>query len=297
MPRKKMPMTPTNPTSTNPTNPVSFSPGLIASDLDGTLLNSQSRLSERTYRALDSLDKRDIPFVVATGRPLRWLEQAVAQMPTNPICVVANGALIYDPFHRQVLHRTTMSPSTLRDLIQVTRKLLPDACIAVERVYTELIPDTGKGPRDEFLVHSDCRQEWGNLDLPMASASELASEPAVKFMVRQNDMSSDELAETLFAEVGHMVNMTYSIDGLVECANPAATKGEALARILDYFDLTEESLVSFGDMPNDIDMLQLAAWGVAVENAHPSVKQYADEIAPSNDEDGVAQVIERFLDR
>lgn len=292
-----MPMTPTNPTSTNPTNPVSFSPGLIASDLDGTLLNSQSQLSERTYRALQALDKRDIPFVVATGRPLRWLEQAVAQMPTHPICVVANGALIYDPFHQQALHRTTMSPSVLRDLIHVTRKVLPDACIAVERVHTELIPNTGKGPQDEFLVHSACQQDWEGAEFPTASTSELASEPAVKFMVRQKDMSSDELAKTLFAEVGHLVNMTYSIDGLVECSNPAATKGEALARILDYFDLTEESLVSFGDMPNDIDMLQLAAWGVAVDNAHPTVKEKADEIAPSNDADGVAQVIERFVHR
>lgn len=285
-----MPMTPKNPTSS-----MSFTPGLVASDLDGTLLDSQSQLSQRTYQALESLDQRDIPFVVATGRPLRWLEQAVAQMPSHPICVVSNGAVIYDPFHSQILRRTTISPSILRDLVQVARELLPDACIAVERVHTELIPDTGKGPKDEFLLHSHCSQEWGTRELPKVDTAELVSEPAVKFMVRQNDTSSEELADVLFSEIGHLVNITYSIDGLVECSNPAATKGEALVRILDYFDLTEESMISFGDMPNDIDMLQLAAWGVAVENAHPSVKKHADEIGPSNDADGVAQIVERFL--
>lgn len=285
-----MPMTPKNPTSS-----MSFTPGLVASDLDGTLLDSQSQLSQRTYQALESLDQRDIPFVVATGRPLRWLEQAVAQMPSHPICVVSNGAVIYDPFHSQILRRTTISPSILRDLVQVARELLPDACIAVERVHTELIPDTGKGPKDEFLLHSHCSQEWGTRELPKVDTAELVSEPAVKFMVRQNDTSSEELADVLFSEIGHLVNITYSIDGLVECSNPAATKGEALVRILDYFDLTEESMISFGDMPNDIDMLQLAAWGVAVENAHPSVKKHADEIGPSNDADGVAQTVERFL--
>jgi len=274
---------------------MSFTPGLVASDLDGTLLDSQSQLSQRTYQALESLDQRDIPFVVATGRPLRWLEQAVAQMPSYLICVVSNGAVIYDPFHSQILRRTTISPSILRDLVQVARELLPDACIAVERVHTELIPDTGKGPKDEFLLHSHCSQEWGTRELPKVDTAELVSEPAVKFMVRQNDTSSEELADVLFSEIGHLVNITYSIDGLVECSNPAATKGEALVRILDYFDLTEESMISFGDMPNDIDMLQLAAWGVAVENAHPSVKKHADEIGPSNDADGVAQIVERFL--
>ncbi|MFY9190657.1 MAG: HAD family hydrolase [Lawsonella sp.] len=282
-------------TPKNPTSSMSFTPGLVASDLDGTLLDSQSQLSQRTYQALESLDQRDIPFVVATGRPLRWLEQAVAQMPSHPICVVSNGAVIYDPFHSQILRRTTISPSILRDLVQVARELLPDACIAVERVHTELIPDTGKGPKDEFLLHSHCSQEWGTRELPKVDTAELVSEPAVKFMVRQNDTSSEELADVLFSEIGHLVNITYSIDGLVECSNPAATKGEALVRILDYFDLTEESMISFGDMPNDIDMLQLAAWGVAVENAHPSVKKHADEIGPSNDADGVAQIVERFL--
>ncbi|HHY07568.1 MAG TPA: HAD family phosphatase [Corynebacteriales bacterium] len=282
-------------TPKNPTSSMSFTPGLVASDLDGTLLDSQSQLSQRTYQALESLDQRDIPFVVATGRPLRWLEQAVAQMPSYLICVVSNGAVIYDPFHSQILRRTTISPSILRDLVQVARELLPDACIAVERVHTELIPDTGKGPKDEFLLHSHCSQEWGTRELPKVDTAELVSEPAVKFMVRQNDTSSEELADVLFSEIGHLVNITYSIDGLVECSNPAATKGEALVRILDYFDLTEESMISFGDMPNDIDMLQLAAWGVAVENAHPSVKKHADEIGPSNDADGVAQIVERFL--
>ena len=205
-----MPMTPKNPTSS-----MSFTPGLVASDLDGTLLDSQSQLSQRTYQALESLDQRDIPFVVATGRPLRWLEQAVAQMPSYLICVVSNGAVIYDPFHSQILRRTTISPSILRDLVQVARELLPDACIAVERVHTELIPDTGKGPKDEFLLHSHCSQEWGTRELPKVDTAELVSEPAVKFMVRQNDTSSEELADVHY-EIGHLVNITYSIDGLVE---------------------------------------------------------------------------------
>lgn len=282
-------------TSADSISTVSFTPGLVASDIDGTLLNSQAQVTERTYRVLEALDRRDIPFVIATGRPLRWLDQAVDQLPTSPICVAANGAVIYDSHHRQLLQRYTLSPTTLRDVVQVTRKLLPDACIAVERVYAELIPDTGRGPQDEFLVHEECRLDWGGARMPMVSADELVAEPAVKFMVRQNDTSSEEIADVLFAEIGHLVNMTYSVDGLVECASPAATKGEALSHILDYFDLTEESLLSFGDMPNDLDMLQLSAWGVAVENAHPMVKAQADEVAPSHDEDGVAQVLERFL--
>ena len=270
--------------------------GLVATDLDGTLLDSHKRVSPRTQAVLAQLDECHIPLVIATGRPVRWLPPVWEQLPVRPLCICMNGAVIYDSFHRQVLRRVVLKPTVLQDIVQSVHEALPEACFAVERITSEMTPSTGEGPVEEFLIAENNEHIWYEQNAPRTSLAALAEEPAAKLLVRAEDISSAEMAEMLCPLVEPVANATYSVDGgLVEISHPVATKGEALVRILDYWDLSEETLLAFGDMPNDMDMLELAAWGVAVENAHPAVQAAADEVTVSNDEDGVAVVLERLL--
>lgn len=284
--------------SSTPSPTDVFVPSIVASDVDGTLLDSQHQLSPRTYRVIQEMDRRGVPFVLCTGRPLRWLPQVVQQLPVKPYCVCANGAIIYDAYHDEVLHQTSLSPSVVQEVMTAVRSAIPGACVAVERlVEKHYIASSSPATqhRSPCVADERCPYDWGPA-VELVSHEALLSRPAIKLLIRHETYDSATLAEQVLHTVGHMVSLTYSVsNGLVECAHPAASKGEALCRILDHFDLSEQGLLAFGDMPNDGDMLRLARWGVAVENAHPQVKESADEVTASNDDEGVAQVLERYF--
>ena len=129
--------------------------GLVATDLDGTLLDSYKRVSPCTQAAIAQLYERHIPLVIATGRPLRWLPPVWEQLPLRPLCICMNGAVIYDSFHHQVLRRAVLKPTVLRDIVQSVHEALPEACFAVERITSEMTPSTGEGPVEEFLNAQD----------------------------------------------------------------------------------------------------------------------------------------------
>ena len=270
--------------------------GLIATDLDGTLLDSHSRISPRTRAILMEAHRRRIPLVMATGRPLRWMPPVWEQIQVCSMCVCMNGALVYDPFHQQVLRRWTVQPRVLRDVIESVHRQLPEVSFAVERTGADGPLTSGDKLVQESLIVEDKAGGWYEPDAPRVPLAALAEKPATKLLVRRAELSSAQMAEIICPLVEPEVKATYSMEGgLIEISHPMASKGEALVRILDYLDLSEETLLAFGDMPNDRDMLELAAWSVAVANAHPALQGMADEVTASNDDDGVAIVLERFL--
>jgi hydroxymethylpyrimidine pyrophosphatase-like HAD family hydrolase len=131
---------------------------------------------------------------------------------------------------------------------------------------------------------------------------ELLAEPVVKLLVRHTDLTAPELMEAtkdLFEGFAGLATVTYgtstTIGGLLEISGPGITKAFSLERLAEERDVASEEVVAFGDMPNDLPMLAWAGLGVAVANAHPEVLAVADEVTASNDDDGVAMVVERLL--
>jgi HAD superfamily hydrolase (TIGR01484 family) len=109
-------------------------------------------------------------------------------------------------------------------------------------------------------------------------------------------MTSDEMARAARAVLDESFDITFSAGGgLIELAAHGITKATGLAEVAERFDVPVERVIAFGDMPNDLDMLRWAGHGVAMANAHPAVREVADEITGPNGEDGVAQVLERWF--
>ncbi|WP_092925367.1 HAD family hydrolase [Actinopolyspora alba] len=266
-------------------------PSLVASDVDGTLLDPAERVSERTARGARGVHDSGTPFVLVTGRPPRWIPRIVAGLGVAGTVVCSNGAVLYDAAADRVLHSTAIEPTTLREVTGELRDALPGCSFGVER--------STSGAHDrldqQFIAESAFHRCWPNPDLRIAARDELVGVPVVKLLVMHERMTSAEMAPVAEELIGGRLGVTYSTGaGLLELSAPGVNKAAGLARVAEQLAADPRDVIAFGDMPNDIPMLEWAGHGVAVGNAHPDVRQVADEVTTSNTHDGVATVLERW---
>ncbi|MBJ7291266.1 HAD family hydrolase [Williamsia sp.] len=266
-------------------------PTLIVSDVDGTLIDDDNTVRPLTREAIRRAAKVGTTFVLATGRPPRWIAEIADQLDALTYAVCANGAIVYDVAQDKVLHTATLDPDALVRLAGFAQELIPGCGLAAERVG-ESAHDAATPP---FVASTGYEHAWLNPDHIEVGDDEVVSAPAVKLLVRKPGMASDEMARRLSEVVGDLAAVTFSTDnGLIELALPGINKASGLKKLADIASLPTDAVIAFGDMPNDIEMLRWANRGVAMANAHPAAKDAADEIATSNDNDGVGRVLMRW---
>jgi hydroxymethylpyrimidine pyrophosphatase-like HAD family hydrolase len=263
-----------------------MTPSVVATDLDGTLVHSDGTISDRTRAALAAAADAGALIVIATGRPPRWLPGVADATGHHGIAICANGALVYDLASEQIVRSRPLDPEVARHLMSLLRKAVPDIEFGVELVDGGFAHEPGYRPR------------W--TPKPGAYVGELDDRltgPISKLLGRREGMGSDELLGIARTEVGDSIaTMTHSsIDGLLEISALGVTKASTLAELVAQRGLGPADVVAFGDMPNDVEMLRWAGLGVAVANAHPEVLAVVDEVTASNNDDGVAQVLERLF--
>lgn len=259
---------------------------LIATDLDGTLLRSDGSVSKRSIDALRAAEDADIVVVVATGRPPRWVHPVAERLEHTGMAICANGAVVVDLHSEHVLEVRPMSREVVLKVAEGIRAGVPGVAFAIETT------SRGFGQESGYHAHlGDFRNEpW------VAPIEDLAADDVVKLLVRHEEMSPDELLHQARALVGDVAELTHSSrSALLEISAAGVTKASTLARVAESHGIGPEEVVVFGDMPNDLPMLAWAGAGYAMANAHPNVLAAAERFAPANDDDGVAQVIERFL--
>lgn len=266
-------------------------PAFIASDVDGTLLDNQERLTPRTRAAIYAARDAGAHFVLATGRPPRWIAPVVDALGFAPMTVCANGAVIYDPAEDRIVSAHTLSTETLRTLADIATRLLPGSGLAVERV--------GEHAHDaatpQFVSSPGYEHAWLNPDNTEVSLEDLLSAPAIKLLIRKTGATSSQMADLLGEHIAPYGEITFSTDnGLLEVVYPGMTKATGVEQLVRPLGLTAADVVAFGDMPNDVPMLRWAGLGVAMGNAHPLVAAAADEMTAPNTDDGLARVLERW---
>ncbi|MGF7233353.1 MAG: HAD-IIB family hydrolase [Frankia sp.] len=274
-------------------------PLFVATDLDGTLIRSDGTVSARTCQALARVEAAGSTVVFVTGRPTRVMADVVAQTGASGLAICGNGAVTYNLDTGDVVEQHHLTaPAALR-LAAIIRRLMPEAAFAVE---------SGQrfGREPEFMTH------WPDPGELVGPLAELVDQlPVTKLLVRvagrqpaPAPLSADRPSATApFAEVWRQIAelarddavvTTSSLD-LVEIAGVGVSKASALEGVVGARGGSAGDVIAFGDMPNDLPMLRWAGYAVAVANAHPDVLAAADEITASNDEDGVAAVLERLF--
>lgn len=268
----------------------------MASDVDGTLLTPLGRVSPRTAGMVGRVLAADVPFVLATGRPPRWVPEVADAAGLTGYAVCSNGAVIYDIGADRVVSAELLSPVQLTDLASVLDKALPGCSMASERVG-ETARDGGSMNAD-FVADEFYNHPWdeGAQPLPGHARAHVLSRPSVKLLVRHPRMASQDMAAAVGPLVEGLVAMTFSTNaGLLEFAAPGVTKATGLATVAQLLDVPASGVLAFGDMPNDVPMLRWAGHGVAMANAHEVALEAADEVTAANSEDGVALVLERWF--
>ncbi|WSJ02021.1 HAD family hydrolase [Nocardia sp. NBC_01329] len=266
-------------------------PDLVASDVDGTLIDPAERVSARTRAVVRALVADGVPFLLATGRPPRWIAPIVADLGFAPLCVCGNGAVLYDAEHDKVLGTSTLDVETLAWVADIAEKVLPGCGLAAERI--------GASAHDavtpQFVSSPQYEHAWLNPDDTAVARDEVIDSPAIKMLIRLPGARSGDMAVTLAAHIGDRADITYSTEhGLIEISAPGVSKASGLRILGARLGVEPADMVTFGDMPNDIPMLRMAGLGVAMGHAHPDALAAADEITGTNSEDGVAQVLERW---
>ncbi|MDQ1038078.1 Cof subfamily protein (haloacid dehalogenase superfamily) [Streptomyces sp. V3I8] len=262
---------------------------LIATDLDGTLLRGDDTLSDRSRTALAMAVGAGARHLVVTGRPAPRVRPLLEELGSRGLAVCGQGAQLYDAGANRMVWSVTLD----RELAEVA---LGKIEAEVGEVYAAVDQDGVDG-----LTLIEPGYEMPHPTLPAVRVlrrDDLWTQPISKVLLRHPLLSDDELATAARGAVGSLASVTMSGPGTVELQPCGTTKATGLALAAEHLGLTSAQTVAFGDMPNDIPMFDWAARGVAMANAHPELKAVADEITLSNEDDGIAVVLERmFSDR
>jgi hydroxymethylpyrimidine pyrophosphatase-like HAD family hydrolase len=264
---------------------VNARPRLIATDLDGTIVRHDGSVSERVLEVFAAAVAVDVRVVFVTGRPPRWMGEVAEVTGHTGVGICANGAYVYD-MHAEVVTETFAIPvDNARDAVGRVRAVLPSAAMGLES-------EAG------FAHEPHYHPRWSPAPLlGVGPIEEHLTDSVAKLLVRDDALPGDEMLELASPALAGVVEVTHSNvnDSLLELSALGVTKASTLALLAERWGIAQSEVVAFGDMPNDVEMLRWAGCGYAVGNAHPLVLEVADEHAPSIDDDGVAQVLERLL--
>lgn len=268
-------------------------PRLIASDIDGTLLDRNHRVPRRNRDAVARAVQQGAYFALSTGRPFRWIAPVLEQLPARPVCVTSNGAVLYDSAEDRVMSAHELSPAALAEVVDVAQTVLGTVGFGAERAGGSL----ADAVEDLFVVERHYSENALFEGFGVVSMGELVGQPAVKFLIRNTDYSAPELYELIAPHIDpELAHLTYSMqEGILEVAAPDVTKRRGVEWLAQHIGVAQQETIAFGDMPNDIEMLTWAGCGVAMENAHPEVKAAADAVTVANHQAGVAKVLERWF--
>lgn len=262
---------------------------LVATDLDGTLLHSDGTVTRRTRLVLDALDAAGVTVVFVTGRPIRWMDPLWPHVGGLGLAICSNGGIVYDVPRRTVAEARPIPPAVGLRVADLLRTQLPGTVFAVERAG-------GFGQEPGFYARYARPGMARPPELAVGPLKAVYADDVVKLLALHPDAAPEDYWARVDQLVGAFVTTTWSSErALVEMSAAGVTKASTLQLLCAERGIAAEEVVAFGDMPNDIAMLEWAGTSYAMANAHPSAIAAADHTAPRNDEDGVARVLEELF--
>jgi Cof subfamily protein (haloacid dehalogenase superfamily) len=255
---------------------------LAAIDLDGTLLRSDGTISQRSRDAIRAVRDAGIVVVIVTARGPASVTDLARDAGIGGSAICSNGGLIVDLATGAILRERLLETETAVRLVHALRERLPGIVFAVEH---------------EAFAHEPGFAAWGwepPAGTRVANALELLEDPATKLILRHTDHEVEVIAAVARDVADDALTVVQSGGEAVEVTAVGVNKAAGLAEVAAEHGIDQADVIAFGDYPNDVPMLSWAGRGVAVANAHAEVLAVADEVTGSNDDDGVAVVLERL---
>lgn len=268
---------------------------MIGVDLDGTLLNSEKQLTAYTREVLKKAIEQEVAVVVATGRPFSGVPDELKHFPGMRYALTANGARILDMQKQKVVYENLLSGEIAEKVIDILKRHH-----AIHEFFVDGVGYMNEdGLKNVYAYFEDphMAEYLQSTRIPVKDVKEKLQ--AMKCEVDKlqgifrNQKDKQEALEELNTLSGIVV--TAAMDNNLEINKEGTNKGLGLLQLGKSLGISRQEIMACGDGGNDVEMLKEVGFAVAMANAYDTVKTAADFVTVSNDEDGVARAIERFV--
>jgi len=262
---------------------------MVAIDLDGTLLSSRKTITPKTHTAIKAAAAAGIKIVLATARPPRSVRAYYEALNLDTPTINYNGALIWNERHRQVVEHVPLDAAVAKRIIAWGRKRYPELLVSVEildKWYTDHYADI-----PEFMTET-AKQFTPDFIGPLEAFLRV---PITKLMLLGAPARIVDLERGIAGKFSKIVSQTRSDAHMLQLIRPKTSKAGALAKIAALLGIAAAEVMAIGDAPNDVEMLLWAGVAVVPENGWNEAKAVAHTLVPSNDEDGVAVALRKFV--
>jgi len=259
---------------------------LIAVDMDGTLLDSSNHISQKTIEAIHQSLQMGVLFTISTGRSIQGIEKYNHLLSLDFPVIAYNGSMIVSLRSREILYEKSLTASSVLEIIELGQKFETTMCIwSRQQLYVFEVNAEVK----DYIKLSDVEP------IIIADKNALALQGVTKILWYDNAKKIRMLEEEVREKLSDDATCCTSKPTFLEFFNSAASKANALKFLGGLYDISPEEMIAIGDGLNDLPMLQYADLGIAMANAQQDVKNRADFVTLSNDEDGIAFAIEKFV--
>ncbi|MEO3946087.1 Cof-type HAD-IIB family hydrolase [Gorillibacterium sp. CAU 1737] len=259
---------------------------LIAIDIDDTLINDDKEVTPATQKALEQAVEKGVIVTLATGRAYASAQKIARQTGLNVPIITYQGALIKNLMDEEVLFERFVPK-------EAAHKLL-DFCLERNLHLQTYVDDKLSAREDNEKLRGYCELNRTPYSIEPDFRA-MMDKPTPKLLIIDDPAYLDEIAPELKELLGPDVHITKSKPHFLEIMHREGTKGHALGFLARHFGCELSETIGVGDSWNDREMLLEAGLGVAMGNATPQLKEIADYVTASNNEDGVKQVIDRFI--
>lgn len=257
---------------------------MIAVDMDGTFLNKQMEYDRiRFWRLFEIMKKREIKFVVASGNQYYQLISFFENRDNEMMFVAENGAYISE--YGNAINVTEFSEKAKQSILEFVRNKddLTNVFCAKDRAY--MLTD----PQKKVYIG-----QWYHR-LEEVDSFDSVSDPMIKFNINCRDEDTAAYLDLIKQMLSDEISSVSSGHGSIDLIVKGCHKAFGLKLLADRFKITPDEMIVFGDGGNDIEMLKMAKYSYAMQNAPQYVKENAKYIAPSNEEQGVLSILEQYL--
>lgn len=262
---------------------------LIALDMDGTLLREDKTISKATKVAIEKAKEKGVKIVLASGRPVEGIQRYLEELNLlsgEDFVVSYNGAVVLNTKTKEVINRTVLTGEDLHELYNLSKELKvnihgfsKDGCITPELTKYSILEGEING-------------------IPVITVDYDTINPGeeiIKIMMVEEPEVLEKAIENLPKELYDKYTIVRSAPFFLEFLNKKVNKGSGIEALANSLGIKREEVICMGDAGNDEHMIRYAGLGVAMGNAFEEIKEMADFVTKSNDEDGVAYVIEKFV--
>lgn len=262
---------------------------LIAIDMDGTLLRNDKTISKENFDAIQNARKNNVKVVLATGRPVKGIERYLKELDLvgeDEYAVTFNGALVQTTDGEHIISKTLLTLEDLHYLYNLSKELKVNI-----HAHTSEECITPKSSKYSLL-----EAELNSIPLKEVDFDHIDNNTTIaKVMFIDDEEILDRVIQSLPQEIYEKYTVMRSMPYFLEFLNKESNKGTGVKLLSEKLGINQDEIICAGDADNDKHMIEYAGLGVAMGNADDKIKELANFVTKSNEDNGIAYVIDKFI--